>query len=866
MAESKQHWLGRNRPPRVQITYDVEIGGAVEKKELPLVVGVLAWLSGDNTEVKTKTAAKDRKFVLIDKENFDAVLQSMKPFFELGDTKVEFESMADFRPERVVRQAAPLRVLHQSRTRLYDLRGLLDAKPDVGDKILEAGLKENEIDADMYKEIAAAMEQAILAELLLDASSDAVDDAGRELARDALVAVLEQRDGDKMVVHRRDGLVKALRFRLEVLKETKKTQELLDELVKLHVDSLDEPLSALADKPGDAKAYRNALIAVSKLLEADKKSKGPALVGAVRAEAEKEKDKLDLPAADVKTKLAARSTDLKAIVDPLKALEKAYEILKSKDSLAEEIEQRWFDRPSGGKTFKEHFAALKFPVVSALTGKSNELFQAALLTKELKAYTERRHTAQLLQEVSLQIAGKNIKVGKNADLGSLLQRRIVEIDADIGRQLDGLLHEPKFQRVEAAWRGLNYLVKNSELGTHLKIRVLNIDKDELSADFAKAADFDRSLLFKKIYEEEYGTFGGQPFGLLVGDFEFDSTSPDVNLLTELSKVAAAAHAPFIAAAKAELFGLKDFTDIGTRGDLAMYFEGSQLIKWREFRESEDARYVTLVLPRVLMRQPYHPKENPVDGFAYEENVYAKEDLQADEKGEPLHFRVGEKHSRFLFGNAAYALAERITKAFALYRWCAAIRGVEGGGLVEGLPVHLFRTSEGDFAVKCPTEVAITDRRENELSNLGFIALCYRKDSAQAAFFGSQTVNKPKTYDLSSANANALLSSQLPYILAAARFAHYLKVMMRDKIGSFASRDNVASFLNNWIAQYVLLNDSAGQETKARFPLRQARIDVFDIPGKPGSYRAVAFLKPHFQLNELTVSLRLVADLPPPAQG
>ena len=862
MAESKQHWLGRNRPPRVHITYDVEIGGAVEKKELPLVVGVLSWLSGENDDeaFKKRNALKGRKFVAVDKDNFDAVLQSMEPVFKMGETVVRFESMSDFRPESVVRQAASLRDLHQSRTRLNDLRGLLDANPEVGDKLTAKDVN--------HAQIAADMESAILTELLLDASSDAADEPGQKPARDALVALLEQRLGGKMDVRRRDGLVKSLRFRLEALKEMEQTRALLAALAALPTDNaIDEALSALAAKPDDAGANRRALAAVQKLLKAESKNpeEGPALVGAVRTEAER--GNLSLPAGTpVNAELKSRVTALEAEVGPAASLRKAYEILKSKGPLAEEVEQRWFDRTPEVEAFKTALGKLTLPVASAPAPASGELFQAALSTKDPKAHAERRHTAHLLREVSSQAASQRIELSPTSDLGSLLQRRIVEIDREIGRQLDGILHEPAFQRVESAWRGLHYLVRNSELGTHLKIRVLNITKKELGDDFEKAADFDRSLLFKKIYEEEYGTFGGQPFGLLVGDYEFGSSSPDVNLLTELSKVAAAAHAPFLAAAQPDLFGLKSFTDIGTRGDLAMFFEGSQLIKWREFRESEDARYVTLVLPRVLLRQPYHPKDNPVDGFTYEENVHAKEELQADEDGEPQRFRVGEKHPLFLFGNAAYALAQRITNAFALYRWCAAIRGVEGGGLVEGLPVHLFRTSEGDVAVKCPTEVAITDRRENELSNLGFIALCYKKNSAQAAFFGSQTANKPKTYDLSAANANALLSAQLPYILAASRFAHYLKVMMRDKVGSFASKENVASFLNNWIAQYVLLNDSAGQETKARLPLREARVDVFDIPGKPGSYRAVAFLKPHFQLNELTVSLRLVADLPPPAQG
>lgn len=455
----------------------------------------------------------------------------------------------------------------------------------------------------------------------------------------------------------------------------------------------------------------------------------------------------------------------------------------------------------------------------------------------------RRHARDLIAEYVEQILDAKMKV--SADTVAAIKARIAEIDELIGAQLDEILHAPEVQDLEARWRGLHYLVMNTETGASLKIRVMNIKKAELRKELESAAEFDRSAIFKKVYEEEYGTFGGAPFGLLVGDYEFDASSPDVQLLTDMSKVAAAAHAPFISGTSPGMFDMDSLTNIGVPGDLAKLFESTQYIKWREFRESEDSRYVGLVLPHILLRLPYGPKTVPVEGFHYEE-------------------KVGEDHGKFLWGNAAYALGQRITNAYSLHRWCAAIRGVEGGGLVEGLPVHVFKTSEGDLAAKCPTEVAITDRRENELSELGFVALCYRKNSAQAAFFGGSTTNKPKAYNLASATANARLSAQLPYILAASRFAHYIKVIMRDKIGSFLTRDNVSSYLNNWIADYVLLNDDAGQETKARLPLREARVDVTDVPGKPGAYRAVVFLKPHFQLNELTVSLRLVADLPPPA--
>lgn len=441
------------------------------------------------------------------------------------------------------------------------------------------------------------------------------------------------------------------------------------------------------------------------------------------------------------------------------------------------------------------------------------------------------------------IAQKGQLDQRTEDSVKAIEAMIEEIDRRLGDQLDAILHNPKFKALESKWRGLHYLVMNSETGTSLKIRVLNCSKKELGKDLDGALEFDRSALFKKVYEEEYGTFGGDPFGLLVGDYEFDGTVPDVAMLTSISGVAAAAHAPFLASASAQLFDMDGYTTLDVPGDLAKLFERTTLEPWRQFRKSDDSRYVALTLPHVLLRTPYGKNTLPVEGFNYEEKAV--------------------EHDDFLWGNAAYALAQRINNAFSLYHWCAAIRGVEGGGLVEGLPFYTFK-SAGEDVIKCPTELAITDRRENELSEQGLLALCYKKNSNQAAFFGGSTTNKPTTYNLASANANARLSAQLPYILATSRFAHYIKVMMRDKIGSFASRENVANYLNNWIAEYVLLNDSAGQETKARLPLREARIDVTEVPGKPGAYRAIAFLRPHFQLNELTVSMRLVAELPPPA--
>lgn len=436
-------------------------------------------------------------------------------------------------------------------------------------------------------------------------------------------------------------------------------------------------------------------------------------------------------------------------------------------------------------------------------------------------------------------------VSKDAE--TMINARIAQIDHLLSIQLNEILHHPSFQKLEATWRGLKYLLDQSETGTHLKIKVLNASKKELLRDLQRAAEFDQSALFKKVYEEEFGVFGGAPFGAMIGDYEFGKGPEDIELLERISQVAGAAHAPFIAAAQPEFFNLDKFTSLDAPRDLAKVFDTTEYAKWKSFRQSEDSRYVALCVPHILMRLPYGKDTKPVDAFSYEEAV------------------DGTDHSKYLWGNAAFALGARITNAFALYGWCAAIRGVEGGGLVEGLPVHNFYTDEGDIAMKCPTEVPITDRREKELADLGFAPLVHCKGTDYAAFFSVQSAQKPKLYDLESANANARLSAQLPYILAVSRFAHYLKVMMRDKIGSFMSRGDCERWLNQWIQNYVTPDDQASPSVKAERPLREASIQVAEVAGKPGVYKAVAFLRPHFQLDELSVSLRLVAELPASAR-
>lgn len=429
------------------------------------------------------------------------------------------------------------------------------------------------------------------------------------------------------------------------------------------------------------------------------------------------------------------------------------------------------------------------------------------------------------------------------DLATTLDLRIAELDQLIGAQLDEILHHPDVQALEASWRGLHHLVRHSETGPHLKLRILSASKADLMRDFRTAADFDQSALFRLVYEEAYGTFGGAPFAALIGDYAFTHSPGDLFLLESLSHIAAAAHAPFIGAASPHLFGLQGFPDLGRTRQFARVFDTVEYARWKAFRESEDARYVGLVLPRVLGRLPYGSDTQPVAAFAYEEEV------------------AGADHGHFLWCNAVYAYAGRLTVAFARHGWLAAIRGVEGGGLVEDLPVHTFRTGEGDLALKCPTEVALTDRAEKQLSDLGFLALVHCRHTSQAAFFSGSSVQRARVFQHDLANANARLSTQLPYLFAVSRIAHYLKAIMRDKLGTFASRESVETYLNTWLSRYVLLDDSASQEAKAQAPLREARVEVVEVPGRPGAFRAAVFLQPHFQLDELTVSLRLVTDLP-----
>lgn len=431
----------------------------------------------------------------------------------------------------------------------------------------------------------------------------------------------------------------------------------------------------------------------------------------------------------------------------------------------------------------------------------------------------------------------------SSDLIGSIEQRITAIDELLSRQVSLIIHAPEFQQKESSWRGLHKLVQSS-VTENTQVRLLQCTKQDLIKDFKSASDFDQSMLFKRVYESEYGTFGGNPFSAFVGDFQFDNTPQDIALLEHISHVAAAAHAPFLSAISPGMLSMNDFSELPRPRGLAKMFETTDYARWRSFRQNDDSRYIGLTLPRVLGRVPYGVKTIPAETFTFEEQI-----------------RENESGSDYLWINSAWELAGRIVESFEEYGWCASIRGVEGGGLVNSLPSYNYVSGCGERTMQCPTQIAISDRREKELSELGFIPLVHCKGTDYAAFFAVQSINKPRLYNSDQANANARLSSQLPYILATSRFAHYLKSIVRDKVGSFMSRVECEEYLQKWIMQYVVASDNAGPETKARYPLREAKVEVVEVPGFPGTYRAVVWLKPHFQLEGLSMSLRLVADLP-----
>lgn len=425
----------------------------------------------------------------------------------------------------------------------------------------------------------------------------------------------------------------------------------------------------------------------------------------------------------------------------------------------------------------------------------------------------------------------------------MLTERIAALDLLIANQVNEVLHHEKFQKLEASWRSLGKMVAGNELSDSMRVRVFNCGRKEIAKDFARAPGFDQSHFFKNVYENEYGTLGGSPYSMLVGDMEFGRSPQDIQFLRDMSAVAAMSHAPFITSADPGLLDLDGFPELDRPIDIAKIFSSSEMGAWNSLRDSPDSRYLVLTAPRTLVRQPWGPDTMPVEDMDFEEDVN------------------GQDHSKYLWAPSAWAMSDLILKSFSEYGWPSAIRGTESGGKVSNLPLHNFASLSGSKITKCPTETTITDRREKELSDQGIISLCHARNTDYAVVMSGATVNRPQKYVEPEANANARLSASLPYILATSRFAHYLKSIMRDKVGGFTSRESIETFLNNWISQYVTADDSASHATKARFPLREARVQVKEVAGKPGSYTAVAHLRPHFQLEELTASLRLVADLP-----
>ena len=471
---------------------------------------------------------------------------------------------------------------------------------------------------------------------------------------------------------------------------------------------------------------------------------------------------------------------------------------------------------------------------------------AALLEGSFKPKSDRQKSAieEGVQTLAAQALSQTTLISD--DVVKTIESMIAELDRKLTEQINLILHHPDFQTLEGTWRGLHHLVNNTETDEQLKIRVLNISKKDLGKTLKKfkGTAWDQSPLFKKMYDEEFGSPGGEPYGCLVGDYHFDHSPPDVEILTGMAQIAAAAHAPFIAGSDPKVMNMDSWQELSNPRDLTKIFGSAEYAPWRSLRESEDSKYIGLAMPRFLSRLPYGSKTSPVEDFAFEEDT------------------EGADHSKYTWSNSAFAMAVNINRAFKMYGWCSRIRGVESGGMVEGLPCHTFPTDDGGVDMKCPTEIAITDRREAELAKNGFMPLSHWKNTDYAVFVGAQSLHKPAEYDDPDATANANLGARLPYLFSTCRFAHFLKCIVRDKIGSFKERADMERWLNNWIMQYVEpIPESATEEAKARRPLAAAEVTVEEVEGNPGYYSSKFFLRPHYQLEGLTVSLRLVSKLP-----
>ena len=485
--------------------------------------------------------------------------------------------------------------------------------------------------------------------------------------------------------------------------------------------------------------------------------------------------------------------------------------------------------------------------VAGSTGSLAELDDfAALLQKEFKPKSDQAKSAvqPAVHTLAQQALADTALI--SSDVFRTIEGLIAAIDKKLTEQVNAIMHHEDFTKLEGAWRGLRHLINNTETDETLKIRVMNISKGDLHKTLKryKGTAWDQSPIFKKLYEEEFGQLGGSPYGCLVGDYHFDHSPPDVELLGEMAKVAAACHAPFIAGASPTTLQMDSWNELSNPRDLTKIFQNAEYAAWRSLRESEDSRYIGLAMPRFLARLPYGAKTNPVDAFDFEEEV------------------EGSTHNRYVWANSAYAMATNITRAFKLYGWCTTIRGVESGGAVDSLPVHTFPTDDGGVDMKCPTEIAISDRREAELAKNGFMPLVHRKNSDFAAFIGAQSLQKPAEYDDPDATANANLAARLPYLFASSRFAHYLKCMVRDKVGSFATAASMQSELSRWIMQFVDGNpETSSDAMKAQRPLADAEVVVEEVEGNPGMYTSRFYLRPHYQLEGMNVSLRLVSKMP-----
>lgn len=859
MTESVQKWLERNRPPRVKITYDVETGGAIEKRELPFVVAVLADLCGDRDSEKTFQPYQDRQMLSIDRDNFNDVMKSLSTRVALGDVTrvpampavtpkgasisetlsgdIRFNSIADFDPLAIVQRVPELSRLYRVRSNIRTLQ----AKVESADKL--NGLLNSQLGKDHtqtrnqlnvlagpdYRRSVDPADQATAKKSLIAAKSS--------LSMLALMlATAKPDDASKLTAATSMGFVTVKKWddKKEEVDDVPATLSFVREFIGLFaVPKTDENLGKAkdqltADSKLDPKAdktlqpridYATALLAALTAtdVDVDADAQRAALVF------------LGLPLGDDSDAVAASD-------DPAKARSIAAE--------KQTASNRWFTNNlllNLSDAGKESKAAVQ---------KNIQMVLDVLSYANLKTDEDRLNfmapLGYFVTEVLAQLNAPNATFSPEP-LSAAIDMHVTHIDGWLSQQLSAIMHAPMFQKLEASWRGLYYFVSNTETNKMLTLGVFNATMAELLDDMDKAVDKDQSKLFKMIYEAQFGTFGGHPYNLLVGDYEIDRSQEKFEFLEKISEVAASAHAPFITSASSAMFDLKSFSDLAKPRDFQKIFENNDLIRWNAFRVSENSLYVTLVLPHVLLRLPYGKDGNSVDGLNFEET-------KGDSTSAP-------DPKNFLWGNAAYMLATRITSAFSHYNWTAAIRGVEGGGLVENLPLYSYKTAAGSEELLCPTEVSITDRREKELNDLGFISLCHCKGKGQAVFFGGQTSNQPKRYFSESASANAKIAALLPYLLAASRFAHYIKVIMRNKIGSFLTRGNVEAYLNGWIANYVLLDENASQDTKASYPLSQAKIVVTDTPGAPGSYDAVVFLRPHFQLEALTTSIRLVVALP-----